>query len=137
MTHSPTNTGIVTVLIAAAALTGALAPGAASADEQIYVNPSTGYASSLPAEDEKIYVNPSTGFASGAGASESSADPTGASHAPQATLDQGSSAGGFDWPSAAIGAAAGTAVLLMVLAATTGMAGRGRGPLARRGAVRT
>lgn len=135
MTHRPTNTRIVTVLIAAAALTGALAPGAATADEQIYVNPSTGYPSSLPAEDEKIYVNPSTGFASGA--SESSADPTGASYAPQATLAQGSSAGGFDWPSAAIGAAAGTAVLLMVLAATTGVAGRGRGPLARRRAVRT
>jgi hypothetical protein len=139
MTHWASNTRLATILIATVALTMALAAGAASARpyEEFYVNPSTGYPSSLPWEGKQIYVNPSTGFASGAEATESSPDPTGAASTPQVALDHPASAGGFDWPSAGIGAAAGAAFLMIVLAATTAITGRGRGPLARRGAVRT
>jgi hypothetical protein len=137
MTHRASTTRLAAILAAAVALTGAFAPAAASARPPIYVNPSTGYPSYPASEDKPISVNPSTGFASGAEAPESSSEPMGAARMSQAALDPGPSADGFDWPSAGIGAAVSGAFLLIVLAATTTVTGRGRGPLARRRGVRT
>lgn len=42
----------------------------------------------------------------------------------------------FDWPSAAVGAAAVAGLLLLLLTAMIGIGRHGRGPLAQRGAVR-
>jgi hypothetical protein len=138
MTHRASTARLATILAAAVALTGALAPGAASARPPIYVNPSTGYPSYPTSEDRPIYVNPSTGFASGgAEAPASSSEPMGAARTSQVAHDPAPATDGFDWPSAGIGAAVGGAFLLIVLAATTAITGRGRWPLARRGAVRT
>jgi hypothetical protein len=115
MSHSATKTKLAAVLIAAAL--AALPAAGASAhrgtvpsppSEEIYVNPSTGYPSSLPATNDEINVNPSTGFA----AESSPADE------PRPAAGEAPSSTGFDWPSAAIGAAGGTALLLMLLAAT-------------------
>jgi hypothetical protein len=103
-------------------------PESPPSGEQIYVNPSTGYPSSLPTSDDDVYVNPSTGFASSGGTADSP-------DAETALAGDQASASGFDWPSAAIGAAAGTALVLMFLAATTARGGQGRLML-RRGAVR-
>jgi hypothetical protein len=50
-------------------------------------------------------------------------------------VEVSSTSEGFDWASAAIGAAAGGGLVLLVVAGTVGMARRGRGPLVRRGAL--
>jgi hypothetical protein len=85
--------------------------GTASSYQPLYVNPSTGYPSSLPTPASN--------------ASVSAATPA----EPEALADQPSSTAGFDWPSAAIGAGAGAALLLMLLGATIGVGRRGRRPL--------
>jgi hypothetical protein len=66
-----------------------------------------------------------TGYASQAGPRDD---------APPA-VEVSSTSEGFDWASAAIGAAAGGGLVLLVVAGTVGMARRGRGPLVRRGAL--
>lgn len=131
MIRSARNNKIATVLIGAV-LAGALAPAASAnqagdtpAEPPIYVNPSTGYPSSLPTPEDEIQVNPSTGYASVA------------KDEPQPAVAEPQSPSGFDWPSAAIGAAAGTALLLTLLAATVGIGSRGQGSPLRRRAART
>jgi hypothetical protein len=104
---------------------------AASAHTQVSVNPSTGYASDAPAPDRENYVNPSTGFPG-----SKAAEPTSPA-APLPASEEPSSGAGFDWPSAGIGAAGGTALILVLLAFTVGKSRRGRGPLVPRGQVRT
>jgi hypothetical protein len=102
----------------------ALAPGAASAEEssapreQLYVNPSTGYATAAPAAGETIEVNPSTGFASVGGPPAS--EPIPASLPIEQTASAPAS-DGFDWASAGIGAAAALVLALMLSLATVGM----------------
>jgi hypothetical protein len=137
------------VLLIGAAFTVALAPGAfanpAGSSDQIYVNPSTGFASPMPqsthdatsspgnpaGSSDQIYVNPSTGFASPMPQSTHEAT---SSPAPQPTIDEPS---GFDWPSAAIGAAAIGGLLLILMGATVGAGRTGRGPLAGQRATGT
>jgi hypothetical protein len=105
---------------------------AASAHTQVSVNPSTGYASDAPAPDREIYVNPSTGFPGSDEAAEATSPA-----APLPASEEPSSGAGFDWPSAGIGAAGGTALILVLLAFTVVKSRRGRGPLVPRRQVRT
>ena len=130
----------VASLLTAAAVAAALAAGASAGspaqEDEIYVNPSTGFASTMPQTGPKVYVNPSTGFASGANASSSSSDEVTISQLPQPALAEPAQ-GGFDWPSAGIGAAAAGGLVLLLLAAVVGLGRRGRRPLARSGAART
>jgi hypothetical protein len=104
------------VLLIGAAFTVALAPGAfanpAGSSDQIYVNPSTGFASPMPQSTHEATSSP----------------------APQPTIDEPS---GFDWPSAAIGAAAIGGLLLILMGATVGAGRTGRGPLAGQRATGT
>jgi hypothetical protein len=96
-----------------------------SAPEPLHVNPSTGQVSAEPAVDPGIYVHPDQ--AAPAAAREAArADLATASPAlePQPAADDASSAG-FDWLSAAIGAAAGS-LLVAVVAAPLGVGRRGR-----------
>jgi hypothetical protein len=93
------NTSLA-LLLAAALFASVLASGASAqhgtspgSGESIYVNPSTGHASPAPT------VRPSVSQS----AVDEPAEPT--------------SSGGFDWPSAGIGAAAGAALLLALMAA--------------------
>jgi hypothetical protein len=93
------NTSLA-LLLATALFASVLASGASAqygtspiSEETIYVNPSTGYASPMPG------VAPA--------ASERAVDEPA----------QPASSGGFDWPSAGIGAAAGAALLLALMAA--------------------
>jgi hypothetical protein len=129
-------TRIATRTTRAAALMGigvamAFSP-AASADESVYVNPSTGFASGAAAPDHEIYVNPSTGFVESDEAAEATSPA-----APLPPPDKPSSDGGFDWPSAGIGAAGGTALVFALLAGTVGMSRRGRGLVVPRRQART
>lgn len=128
------------VLLTGAAVAGALAPGASAKPyEQIYVNPSTGYAfhtvqasqrdasSDLPPGYTRRYVGSSLSVVPVDEGATSSA-------ASQPTVDE---PGGLDWPSAAIGAAATGGLLLILLAATVSAGRTGHGPLAGQRAVRT
>jgi hypothetical protein len=133
MIHSTRNRRLATLFVAAAGL-GALAPGAGSASnasaaqDQFYVNPSTGYATPAPtgsrADSMEYRGNAATG---------GYASPKSSSVEPQPAVDQPASPTGFDWPSAGIGGAAVGGLLLVLLAAHVGMGSRGRGPLVRRG----
>jgi hypothetical protein len=96
---NPRNTSLA-LLLAAALFASVLASGA-SAD----------YGTS-PGSEEQIYVNPSTGYASPTPVVQPSVSQPAVDEAAQTA-----SSGGFDWPSAGIGAAAGTALLLTLIAA--------------------
>lgn len=105
--------------------------------QRLYVNPSTGYATPVltahrdaTRTDRKFYVNPDTGFAYPEQASEGSPPMGSQPDAPQPAVDT-RPADGFDLPSAAIGAAAG-GLLLILITATIGVARRRRSPLQRR-----
>jgi hypothetical protein len=124
------NTRLAASLIGIA-LAGALAPGAAASveassapREQLYVNPSTGYASPAPAAPSggTVHVNPSTGFAS-VGEPPASNPIAMARSTEQAATPEASD--GFDWASAGIGAAAGAGLVLalMLSLATVGVGG--------------
>ena len=135
------NKRLVALLIGAA-FTGALAPGAsaesAGPKDQIYVNPSTGFASpTSPSSQRDAASDLPPGYTRRYVGSSMSVVPvheaTG-SPAPQPTIDEPS---GFDWPSAAIGAAAIGGLLLILLAATVGAGRTGRGPLAGQRAAGT
>jgi len=109
------NTSLA-LLLAAALFASVLASGASAqygtspgSGESIYVNPSTGHASG---SGESIYVNPSTGHASPAPTVRPSVSPSAVDEPAEPT-----SSGGFDWPSAGIGAAAGAALLVALMAA--------------------
>jgi hypothetical protein len=108
---NPRNTSLA-LLLAAALFASVLASGA-----------SANYGTS-PSSEEKIYVNPSTGFASPA----PSVRPSVSQPAVEEPAEPASS-GGFDWPSAGIGAAAGTALVVALMAAAgvrrAGVAARG------------
>lgn len=93
------NTSLA-LLLAAALFASVLTSGASA------------YYGTSPSSEESIYVNPSTGYASPTPGSVSSAS--------QPAVDepaQQASSGGFDWPSAGIGAAAGAALLVALMAA--------------------
>lgn len=152
--------------LASAAVAAALAPTASAnhgpnvprPHDGIYVNPSTGFATSVsPARAEaRIYVNPSTGFASKTvekpqrgGSSELAPGYTrryvgsslsvvpkravtrSATSQPVPTDQPGPA--GFDWPSAGIGAAAISGLLLLILGATFGISKRRHHRVALRG----
>ena len=112
MMSSPRKTRL-TALVLGIAVAVVLAPAASAhhgyvakgPGESVYVNPSTGYASPLDPGDDGV------------------------------ALEVASSSEGFDWASAAIGAAAGAGLLLILFASTIAMGKRGHGPLVRRGAV--
>jgi hypothetical protein len=132
MLHSTRHTRLATLLTAAAGL-GPLAPGASALPyEQIYVDPSTGYATPAPTGSRADSIEYRGDAATGgyASAKRSSVE------LPPAVAEP-ASASGFDWTSAGIGAAAVGGLLLIVLATTVAMGSRGRGPLVRRGAART
>jgi hypothetical protein len=126
------------VLLIGAAAAGALAPGAsAKPHEQIYVNPSTGYASHTiqsSQRDESSDLPP--GYTRRYVGSSLSVVPVDEQSpvASQPTVDE---PGGLDWPSAAIGAAATGGLLLILLAGTVSAGRTGHGPLAGQRAVRT
>jgi hypothetical protein len=108
---NPKNTSLA-LLLAAALFASVLASGA-----------SAHYGTS-PGSEEKIYVNPSTGYAS--------PSPPVLPSVSQPAVDEPAeptSSGGFDWPSAGIGAAAGSALLVALMAA----AGVRRASVATRG----
>ena len=129
-------------LLIGAAFTGALAPGAsaesAGPKDQIYVNPSTGFASpTSPSSQRDAASDLPPGYTRRYVGSTLSVVPVReatASAAPQPTIDEPS---GFDWPSAAIGAAATGGLLLILLTAMVGAGRTGRGPLAGQRAVGT
>jgi hypothetical protein len=127
MAHTTGNTRLAAIVIGLAAA-AALAPGAASAEgssaprEQLYVNPSTGYATPAPAAGGTIEVNPSTGFATVAERPASKPIPA---SLPIEQTASGAASDGFDWVSAGIGAAvgAGLVLALMLSLATVGVGG--------------
>jgi hypothetical protein len=116
------NTRLAAIVIATA-VAGSLAPGAAASSEPLTVNPSTGYVTPVPSTSETIQVNPSTGYVSG-GQPSTAATPR--SSEPPTAAEPSS---GFDWASAAIGAAAGAGlVLALTLSVTTAGVGAPRRP---------
>jgi hypothetical protein len=128
------------VLLMGAAFTGALVPGAsaesAGSKDRIYVNPSTGFATVHPSHRDASSDLP-PGYTRRYVGSTLSVVPVHeatASAAPQPTVDEPS---GFDWPSAAIGAAATGGLLLILMTAMVGAGRTGRGPLASQRAVGT
>jgi hypothetical protein len=86
----------------ATAVASSLAPGAAASSEEMYVNPSTGYATPAPPSGETVRA-------------DRSIEP----------LTAGDSSSGFDWGSAGIGAAGGGGLVLVLTlsAATVGVGG--------------
>jgi hypothetical protein len=93
---NPKKTSLA-LLLAAALFASVLASGASANN------------GTSPGSEEKIHVNPSTGFASPAPSVRPSVS--------QPAVEEPASSGGFDWPSAGIGAAAGTALLVALMAA--------------------
>jgi hypothetical protein len=134
------------VLLAGAAMAGALTPGASAkpscGDTHVYVNPSTGFPSCVSmtsSSSESSHRDDSAdvpaGFTRryvGSTLSVVPIHPVSSTAGSRQAIDE---ATGFDWPSAAIGAAAAGALLLILLAATVGVVRTRRGPLARRRAV--
>jgi hypothetical protein len=125
MTRIASKTRLAAALMGVAVAMAFPVGASAGASTGIYVNPSTGFASN---QSEKAtdpgYVNPSTGFPGSAEGTDSGTTPV--TPIALSAPDESSSGGGFDWPSAAIGAATSAGLLLLVLAATAGMSRRGR-----------
>jgi hypothetical protein len=139
-------TRMLAVLLIGAALAGALAPGASAKpscwDNHVYVNPSTGFPTcapttsssaepSQPGSSSDLPPGMTRGYV-GSSLSVVPIDPVSSTAGSQPAIDEST---GFDWPSAAIGAAAAGALLLILLAAAAGVVRTRRGPLARRRAV--
>jgi hypothetical protein len=122
------NTRLAAIVIGTA-VAGSLAPAASAASdrEQLYVNPSTGFATPAPPADQTVRVDPSTGYASVREQSASDAGAVSRATQPAAAAPASS---GFDWTAAGIGAAigGGLVLVLMLSLATLGVGGLSRAP---------
>lgn len=104
--------------------------GLGAPEPTVHVNPSTGQVSAKPSADPGIYVHPDQAAPAAARAAARTALATASPPLePQAAADDASSAG-FDWLAAAIGAAAGSLLVGLVVVAPLG-AGRRRRHAAR------
>lgn len=129
-------------LLIGAAFAGALAPVASAkpgdASDRVYVDPGSGFASPTGQSSQRDASSDlPPGYTRRYAGSSLSVVPVHeatTSAAPQPTIDEPS---GFDWPSAAIGAAATGGLLLILLTAMVGAGRTGRGPLAGQRAVGT
>jgi hypothetical protein len=141
---APTNR--LAVLLVGAAIAGALAPGASAKpscwDDQVYVNPSTGFPTCAPTTSssaEPSQPGSSSDLPSGytrryVGSTLTAVPihPVTSTAGSKPAVDEPA---GFDWPSAAIGAAATGALLLILLAGTVGVVRARRDPRTHRRAV--
>jgi hypothetical protein len=114
MTALATNRKLATVLIGAAIGTTMLAPGvSASGGPPGYPGPQPSPSSAAEA-NQHVPPPPSRMAASASSAYEKLRSPD--SPDAREAANQPSSPSGFDWPSAAIGAAAGTGLAMLILA---------------------